>query len=119
MKFKNLIILDVQKNLNISENNCNYINLASGSINFTNSKQILIKKYLDKYYKLYKKKLISHLKQKIKSSTNKFLEECEVFNLRNDKELFLNKLIIILIIKKFIIKKKQNGKNYYRRFFHI
>tara|TARA_E500000178_G_scaffold12714_1_gene12239 strand:- start:9586 stop:11124 length:1539 start_codon:yes stop_codon:yes gene_type:complete len=110
MKFKNLIILDVQKNLNISENNCNYINLASGSINFTNSKQILIKKYLDKYYKLYKKKLISHLKQKIKSSTNKFLEECEVFNLRNDKELFLNKLIIILIIKKFIIKKNKTVK---------
>ena len=37
MKFKNLIILDVQKNLDIQERNCNYINLSSGSINFTNS----------------------------------------------------------------------------------
>ena len=55
MKFKNLIILDVQKNLDIQERNCNYINLSSGSINFTNSKKILIKAYLDKYYQKYKK----------------------------------------------------------------
>ena len=57
MEFKNLIILDVQKNLDIQEKNCDYINLSSGSINFTNSKKILIKAYLDKYYQIYKKKI--------------------------------------------------------------
>ena len=33
-----------------------------------------------------------------------------MFNLRNDKELFLNKLIVILIIKKFILKKYKSVK---------
>ena len=98
------------KNLDIQERNCNYINLSSGSINFTNSKKILIKAYLDKYYQKYKKKLIFNLRKKIKSSKIKFLEECEVFNLRNDNELFLNKLIVILIIKKFILKKYKSVK---------
>ena len=110
MKFKDLIILDVQENLDIQERDCNYINLSSGSINFTNSKKIFIKAYLDKYYQIYKKKLIFNLRKKIKSSKIKFLEECEVFNLRNDKELFLNKLIVILIIKKFILKKYKSVK---------
>ena len=49
MKLNNLIILDLQSNLKIKESNCNYIKLSSGSINFINSKQLLIKKYLDKY----------------------------------------------------------------------
>ena len=110
MKFKDLIILDVQENLDIQERDCNYINLSSGSINFTNSKKILIKAYLDKYYQIYKKKLIFNLRKKIKSSKIRFLEECEVFNLRNDKELFINKLIVILIIKKFILKKYKSVK---------
>ena len=34
----------------------------------------------------------------------------QVFNLRNDKELFLNKLIVILIIKKFLLKKYKSVK---------
>ena len=110
MKFKNLIILDIQKNLDLEEYNCNYINISSGSINFKNSKRILIKRYLDRYYEIYKKKLILNLRKKIKSSKIKFLEECEVFNLRNDKELFINKLIVILIIKKFIFKKYKSVK---------
>ena len=114
MNFKNLIILDLKNNFDVKEKNCNYISLSSGSINFINSKQIFIKTYLDKYYKVYKKKLISNLRQKIKSSSIKFLEECEVFNLRNDKELFINKLILILILKKFIIKKKKFNQNHYR-----
>ena len=38
MKFKDLIILDVQK-FREQERDCNYINLSSGSINFTNSKR--------------------------------------------------------------------------------
>ena len=71
--------------------------------------KIFIKKYLDKYYETYKKLIIS-LRKKLKSSTIKFLEECEVFNLRNDKELFLNKLIVILIIRKFIFKKNRSIK---------
>ncbi len=107
MEFKNLILLDLKENLQIKEINCSYINLSSGSINLVNAKQIFIKKYLDKYYETYKKKLIISLRKKLKSSTIKFLEECEVFNLRNDKELFLNKLIVILIIRKFIFKKNR------------
>ena len=107
MNFNNLIILDLQNNLNIQENNCNYIKLSSGSINFINSKQLLIKKYLDKYYDLFKEKLILNLRKKINTNKLPFLEECEVFNLRNDKELFINKLIVILIVKKFIIKRSK------------
>ena len=110
MNFKNLVILDLKDNLEVKENNCEFINLSSGSINFTNSKKVFIKKYLDRYYQSYKKKLISNLKIKIKLSSIKFLGECEVFNLRNDKELFLNKLIVILIIKKFIIKNYKSVK---------
>ena len=110
MEFKNLILLDLKENLQIKEINCSYINLSSGSINLVNAKQIFIKKYLDKYYETYKKKLIISLRKKLKSSTIKFLEECEVFNLRNDKELFLNKLIVILIIRKFIFKKNRSIK---------
>ena len=110
MNFKNLVILDLKDNLEVKENNCEFINLSSGSINFTNSKKVFIKKYLDRYYQSYKKKLIFKLKIKIKLSSIKFLGECEVFNLRNDKELFLNKLIVILIIKKFIIKNYKSVK---------
>ena len=110
MNFKNLVILDLKDNLEVKENNCEFINLSSGSINFTNSKKVFIKKYLDRYYQSYKKKLIFNLKIKIKLSSIKFLGECEVFNLRNDKELFLNKLIVILIIKKFIIKNYKSVK---------
>ena len=55
MNFKNLIILDLKNNFDVKEKNCNYISLSSGSINFINSKQIFIKTYLDKYYKVYKK----------------------------------------------------------------
>ena len=50
MNFKNLVILDLKDNLEVKENNCEFINLSSGSINFTNSKKVFIKKYLDRYY---------------------------------------------------------------------
>jgi len=110
MKTRNLVILDLKNNLDIDENNCNYISLSSGLINFKNSKHIFIKKYLNKYYKEYKRKLILSLMNKMKSNTTNFLEECEVFNVRNDKELFYNKLIVILIINKFILKKYKSVK---------
>ena len=55
MNFKNLVILDLKDNLEVKENNCEFINLSSGSINFTNSKKVFIKKYLDRYYQSYKK----------------------------------------------------------------
>ena len=64
MEFKNLILLDLKENLQIKEINCSYINLSSGSINLVNAKQIFIKKYLDKYYETYKKKLIISLRKK-------------------------------------------------------
>ena len=38
--------------------------------------------------KLIRKKLINNLKNKIRKNRSKFLIECEVFNLRNDKEIY-------------------------------
>lgn len=108
MKSNKLLIIDLKKNLDLEKLNYDYIKLSSGSVKLKNSNQILIKKYLDKYYETYKKKLINNLKNKIRKNRSKFLIECEVFNLRNDKEIFINKLIVILIIKKFILKKKNN-----------
>ena len=54
--------------------------------------------------------MILNFKNKIRSSKVGFLQECEIFNLRNDKEIFINKLIVILIIKKFILKDSKLAK---------
>ncbi len=110
MNSAKLVILDLKSNLNIKENDCHYIKLSSGSINLINSKQLFIKKYLNRYYEKYKQKLIFNFKNKIRSSKVSFLQECEIFNLRNDKEIFINKLIVILIIKKFILKDSKLAK---------
>ena len=53
--------------------------------------------------------MILNFKNKIRSS-KVGLQECEIFNLRNDKEIFINKLIVILIIKKFILKDSKLAK---------
>ena len=86
MNTTKLVILDLKSNFNIKENDCHYIKLSSGSINLINSKQLFIKKYLNRYYEKYKQKLILNFKNKIRSSKVGFLQECEIFNLKMIKK---------------------------------
>lgn len=118
MKNKNLIILDLQKNLDIKLKNYDYIKIASGNLSLNNSNYLNIKKFYKKYFEIEKKKLIEILNCKIKNSNDGFFYENEIFNLRNDKEDFFNKIINILIIKNYIFNKKyKNIKLYTDNFF--
>ena len=110
MTFERLIILDIKKNINISKKNYHYINLSTGILSFYNSKEILIKKYQKKYYKFYKNLLIKKLIVSTNNNKSIFLNESEIFNLRNDKSNFLNKIINILVLKKIFYKKKNKIK---------
>jgi hypothetical protein len=101
-----LLIIDIQKNIDIKKKRCHVIHLSSGTIKLSDVKHIYLKSYQKKYYDYFKNILIKKLQSKVNKINNEFLYETEVFNLRNDKELFINKLINILILKKLFIKKK-------------
>lgn len=110
MNSKKLIILDINQNIVINEKNFKYIYLSAGKVSLNNKNRIFIKKFEIKYYQYFKKKLIKKLLQNINLKENNLLLESEVFNLRNDKINFFNKIINILIIKKIFVKKNYDIK---------
>ena len=103
MKKRKLIIVDLNEDINQKKSNCSYINLSSGSIEFENSKKILLKGYQKKYYHNFKKIFQQSLKNKL-DPNNSILAETEIFNLRNDKIPFFDKIINILMINEKIIR---------------
>lgn len=102
-----LLIIDIQKNIDIKKKRCQVIHLSSGTIKLSNVNYIYLKSYQKKYYDHFKNILIKKLQSKVNEINNEFLYETELFNLRNDKQPFINKLINILILKKFFIKKRK------------
>ncbi len=120
---KKLIILDLKKNYKISRENCNYLIVNRGNIEFKNSYKIDFdinenKKSLKKN----KKDLINYflqIKKKLDSNKNDVdTTELEFFNLRNDKYNYLDKILVFYSLKKkkffkqYMIEVITDQKNY-------
>ena len=107
MKNNTLLLIDLNKNFNLSEKNKSYIYLNKGKIHLNNCKQIKLKdfsNYRKKNYKVLIKKFREFI---LKDPENKFfLSEMEIFNLRNDRYDFPDRILNFLIIKEIISKKK-------------
>ena len=104
---KKLYAVDLSKNnFNIEIDNSVIIYLNSGNINSKNSKIIKLNKI--SYGTKAKKIFQDSLNKIFKKSRLRFKNELEIFNLRNDKNLFYDKIINILKIKNFINKQKKN-----------
>ena len=64
---KTLVLVDTKKNIKINKIHFELINIGSGNIiNSSEFKSISIKKYIDKYFKTYRKKFSYQLNKKIK-----------------------------------------------------
>ena len=108
MKYKKLIIVDLQKDANINYDNVLYIYLNNGKINFENSQKIYLKFIRKKNFFKTKKNLIKTLREKVNKS-RKILEcfpELDFFNLRNDRDPSYDLLLNILLINKYKKLKK-------------
>lgn len=110
MKKNVLLLIDVSKNFDIKEKNQIYVSLNKGTIILENCKKIYLKDFIN----LKKKKinsLLGTLKNFIYSDFKYkfFLAELEIFNLRNDRYHFIDKILNLLVIKE-IIKKKNITK---------
>ena len=107
MQKDTLLLIDLSKNLNFEEKNKEYIYLNKGNVNLNNCKQIKLKDYVNLRKKIYKN-LIKELKKFILLNEKKkfFLSEMEIFNLRNDRYDFPDRILNYLIVKKLILKKK-------------
>ena len=107
MSKKNLLIIDLNQNYDLYESNLNYINLNRGLVKLNNCKQIKLKNFKNlkgKFYKIILKNFKDFI---LKSRENKsFLIELEIFNLRNDRYNFVDRIINILIVKEIILKNK-------------
>ena len=102
-----LLLIDLTKNFELIEKNKNFINLNKGQIHLKNCKKIKLKSFTNLRKKTYKI-LIKRLKKIIlENPENKFfLSEMEIFNLRNDRYDFPDRILNFLIIEKIISKKK-------------
>lgn len=109
MQNNSLLLIDLKKNLNITETNQYFINLNYGSINLEKCSQYFLKDYKDFREKIYSQ-LVNNLKQKIESNEKFkfFFSEMELFNLRNDRYQYFDRIINLNIVKKIIIDKKIN-----------
>jgi hypothetical protein len=107
MEKSSLIIIDLEKNFNFTEKNKSYIYLNKGKITLNNCKQIKLKNFLDHRKKKYQT-LIQKIKKFILNTPNKkfFLSEMEIFNLRNDRYNYPDRILNFIVIKKIIIEKK-------------
>ena len=66
---KTLVLVDTKKNIKINNIHFDLINIGSGNIiNSSEFKSISIKKYIDKYFKTYRKKFSYQLNKKIKKN---------------------------------------------------
>jgi len=107
MKNDTLLLIDLNKNFNFSEKNKSYVYLNKGKIHLSNCKQIKLKNfsnYRKKNYKVliqkFRKFILGNLDDKF------FLSEMEIFNLRNDRYEFPDRILNFLIIKKIILEKR-------------
>ncbi len=107
MQSNTLLLIDLSKNLNFEEKNKEYIYLNKGNIRLNNCKRIKLKDFVNLRKKIYRN-LIKELKKFILLNKKKkfFLSEMEIFNLRNDRYDFPDRILNYLIIKKLILKKK-------------
>ena len=107
MEKNSLLLIDLSRNFNLTEKKKFFINLNKGKINFIDCKQIKLKNFVDLRKSNYKK-LIEEFKKSISNNgENKFfLSEMEIFNLRNDRYEYPDRILNFLIIKKIILKKK-------------
>ena len=102
-----LLIIDLSTNLNLKEKNKKYIYLNKGNINLSNCKQIKLKNFVNLRQKIYSSLLKEFKKFILFNEKNKyFLSEMEIFNLRNDRYEFPDRILNYLTIKKLIQKKK-------------
>lgn len=111
MDTKKLTIVDLENYIDLKINNSHILFANKGRINFVNSK--IIRFDINSYKEFKKKYLIDienffeDLKKKIKIELKFFNpEELEIFNLRNDKINYFEKLFVILNLKKFANKFK-------------
>lgn len=100
-----LLLIDLNRNFEFTEKNKNYIYLNRGQINLKNCKQIKLRSFSNLRKKTYQI-LIRELKKSIlENSEDKFfLSEMEIFNLRNDRYNFPDRILNFLIIKRIISK---------------
>ena len=102
-----LLLIDLSKNFDFIEKNKKFINLNKGQIHLKNCKKIKLKSFSNLRKKTYKI-LIKGLKKFILENPKDkfFLSEMEIFNLRNDRYDFPDRILNFLIIKRIISKKK-------------
>lgn len=98
---KNLAIIDLEQN---KKNYCikrsNYIQLNHGEVNLISCNELKFSKE-DLFKK--KKKLLKNI---ILNFYNKFSLDTEIFNLRNDRDIIISKILIFLNLKSYVSKKK-------------
>ena len=102
-----LLLIDLSKNFDFTEKNKNFINLNKGQIYLKNCKKIKLKSFSNlknTSYKIFIKGLKKFI---LENQEDKFfLSEMEIFNLRNDRYDFPDRILNFLIIKRIISKKK-------------
>lgn len=107
MKNDTLLLIDLNKNFDFNEKNKSYICLDKGRINLSNCKKIKLKNFSNYKKKNYKLLIQKFRKLILENPKNKFfLSEMEIFNLRNDRYEFPDRILNFLIIKKIIVEKK-------------
>ena len=108
MEKNTLLLIDLSKNFNLNEKNKQYIYLNKGNIHLNNCKQIKLKNFSNFRKKTYKALIKEFKKFILNNPENKFfLSEMEIFNLRNDRYEFPDRILNFLIIKKIILKRKK------------
>ena len=107
MNKNSLLIIDLTKNYQLKKINKTYIKLNNGNINLINCKQLNLKNFSKFRLNIYKK-LIRKFKDLISRNQNQkfFLSEMEIFNLRNDRYIFPDRVLNFLIVKKILLQKK-------------
>ena len=103
---KKLYIIDLSKNyFELSVKNCDVIYLDAGNVSHKNIEKLKIRKLnQDKYAK---KIFIEKLSKKIIHKKDYFFKEFEIFNLRNDKNIIISKILNLIKIKNFLKKNKK------------
>jgi hypothetical protein len=105
---KKLYVVDLSKNnFDIKIHNSEIIYFNSGNVNIINSKILKINNLVKN--KDIKKIFINSLKKKLKLKNDFYLKEFEIYNIRNDKNIFISKILNYIILKNFI---KNNHNKY-------
>ena len=113
-KIKELTILDLSKDYNFLIKDSDIYQLSFGITKIQNSKLLNVNFFTDRSYSEFTNKLnqqLIHLYNYLnKNNSNIDLNLLEIFNQRNDKTNFFNKLYFFLQIKKKIFKKYKSIK---------